>query len=621
VKRVAFFAADVFTLLSLVVVFMAAGCDVSTHRIVRLKNSNAHKVEVRREVRRVLPVGAAVVLDLREYHGCELHLGAAPRGLESEPFIASLRSVDDSVLRTLSFIPDIETVPGASDESSSPDLAETALDPEAERGWIDQRVVLDDESVASVELAAPPPGGVWGEPLFSCPAEMPGRRWNVIMVSLDTLRADRLGVYGSSKQLTPALDRFAHRSIVFENAFTTFPNTLAAHASLFTGYHPSQHQLMVDSGARLPDEAATLAAHFSDSGYATVAFTENAYVSSDLGFHVGFDRYHNGPVGRDGELFPGVASQTFARGIDWLKNRPSAPFFLFLHTYEVHTPYTPTWRARQLRLRADKTSYEGEFDTWFGGIGEIIFNRRLREFTTGELAQIERLYDGEVMVLDEVVENFLTELRLLGLLRDTVVVFFADHGEEFNEHGYLGHGETLHDQAIRIPLIIRAPVSVARSGRISEPVSIIDVARTVADLAGVPPFARSSPGRNLADWVRADRSPTVTAAFSELNKTDASCRDHLQGDLAHCAFGGMSVRDGSYVYIRSSVFDWERLYDAKLDPLETHDISQEHPELLARYRRVLDEHVEAMVASLQPISKARLEKATADKLKALGYTE
>jgi arylsulfatase A-like enzyme len=600
------------------------GCDGvggSSHRLIRLDTVAAEKREIAREVRAVLEGDGPHVFDLRAHRNCELVLGAAPPDPTGAKVLrARLRGEDGSTLGEYDFAIPVEATPDAAESDEVQDYAD-ASDPDPVSGWVDRLIPLDDPRIADVELRMPPAGGAWSRPLLSCPSDESDRRWNVIMVSLDTLRADRLGVYGSSKNLTPSLDRFAHRSVVFENAFTTFPNTLAAHASLFTGYHPSQHGLLVDSAARLPKTANTLAAHFAEQGYSTVGFTENAYVSSDLGFDVGFDRYHNGPDGEGDELFPGVARQTFARGIEWLQDRPSAPFFLFLHTYEVHTPYTPTWRARQLRLKAEGMSYEGEFDTWFGGMGEIVFNRRERTFTPAELAQIERLYDGEVTILDEVVERFLMDLKPLGLLRDTIIVFFSDHGEEFNEHGYLGHGETLHDQAIRISLIVHTPVAMARSRRITEPVSIIDVAATVADLAALPAFAPEGPGRNLADWIRGEQRPTVAPVFSELDKTDASCRDHLQGDLAHCAHGGLSIRDDKYVYIRSKELGWERLYDLRKDPTERVDISDEYEDLVATYRDLASKHEQDMAKSTLPTSTATLAPATAEKLKALGYVE
>jgi len=212
-------------------------------------------------------------------------------------------------------------------------------------------------------------------------------------------------------------------------------------------------------------------------------------------------------------------------------------------------------------------------------------------------------------------------LKPLGLLRDTIIVFFADHGEEFNEHGYLGHGETLHDQAIRIPLFVYTPRAIARSRRITEPVSIIDVAATVADLAGLPAFAPEGPGRDLAGWIRGEQSPVVAPAFSELDKTDASCREHLQGDLAHCDHGGLSIRDDEYAYIRSKTLGWERLYDLKKDPTELVDISDDHTDTVESYRGLASKHEQDIAKSTLPTSAATLAPVTAEKLKALGYVE
>jgi len=608
------------------IVFAVAltGCDGASpgrHAIERLERDDAAKREVARETRRVLPADAPTVVDLRDRQGCELLLAAAPLDFRRDEFHASLRGADGKVLERISLLlPEPVTLAKAVD-AETVDIAERVVDPAKLVGWIDHRISVNDSAIADVELEMPPAGGVWAEPLVSCPVYGRNRPFNVIVVSLDTLRADRLGVYGSTKGLTPALDRFAKQSVLFSNAYTTFPNTLAAHGSLFTGYHPAQHRLMTHPGARLSETAETLAAHFAANGYVTAAFTENAYVSSELGFDIGFDRYNNGPKADDNELFPGVARQTFAQGTDWLRRRPSAPFFLFLHTYEVHTPYTPTWRARQLRLRADNVSYEGEFDTWFGGVGTIIFNRREREFTRAEVEQIERLYDGEVLLLDEVVERFLLDIRKLGLLRDTIVVILSDHGDEFDEHGYLGHGETLHGQVLRIPLIVRVPRSVGRSRRIEEPVSIIDVGATVADLAGLPPFAPKAPGRNLAGWIRGDQRPVVEPAYSELNNSDGSCRDHLQGDLAHCAFGGLAIRDDAHAYIRSSVFGWERLYDLRVDPEELNDIAEDRPDVVSRLRAMADAHEAYTAASALPTGNAELGPDTSEKLKALGYID
>ena len=479
---------------------------------------------------------------------------------------------------------------------------------------------------------------LWGQPLATCPAptdsllDTTTPATNVILVSLDTLRADRLGVYGNRRNLTPNLDRLAHEGALFEQVWAPFPNTLAAHASLFTGLTPSQHGLLPGEDARIPQNTSTLARAFTEQGYRTVAFTENAFVSSAYGFDVGFDSYDNGPEVTENDLFPGAGSVTFGKAANWLKQRPPGPFFMFVHTYEVHAPYAPALDERtQLLLLRLSPSYEGKFEQTYHPLAELAHNTRKITLAPRDLTRIEALYDAETWTVDRQLGGLLDTLNDLGLADSTLLVITSDHGDEFSEHGYMGHGETLYTQALQVPLIFRLPGRVPAGLRVSAPVGLADVGPTVASLLGMPPPFANTPARDLTPLIEnplVETSASDNPVFSELSKNMSSCKGLAPGEndmealkFLNCSYDGVALRDERYTYIESEATGARRLFDRRADPGEFRDIAASQADLVAAYHEAVNGYRKRNEEHETKTAPTSIDPITHDKLRALGYIQ
>jgi arylsulfatase A-like enzyme len=316
----------------------------------------------------------------------------------------------------------------------------------------------------------------------------PTDRPNVILVSLDTLRARSLGAYGYGRDTSPFLDELAQHGAVFEQAMTASVTTSPAHMSLFTGLYPMRHGIREGLDRKAPG-VVTLARRFRDAGYRTAAFTENGYLVRRRGFGAGFSEYTEN-VGEHLKA-PGEARRTFAQARRWLDHHRDTPFFLFVHTYEVHSPYDP------------EPAYAALFagDGASGPDDDAIRDARDR-------------YDREIRIVDDELERLFESLAAAGLDRDTIVAIVSDHGEEFAEHGGFQHGGAVFEESVGVPLIFVAPGRIDGPIRDATPVSIVDVAPTLLDLAGIDALDRID-GTSLAGVLAGDRSVAERSLLAE----------------------------------------------------------------------------------------------------------
>jgi arylsulfatase A-like enzyme len=323
---------------------------------------------------------------------------------------------------------------------------------------------------------------------------------NVLVVVLDTLRADRLGAYGSQRGLTPFLDELAGRSVVFENAYATSSWTSPSVASLFTSRLPLQHGI-VDFESALAGDETTLAESLRALGFATGGFSANFRIADRLGYAQGFDVWeaylaaYVAPAGGKKVRTPYVREHALA-WLDGVWNRRAPrPVFLYLQLMEPHSPYDP---PEPERLRVAPEATRAQIDA----ANALLVGLRFSDLSDEQVALLARLYDGEVAALDAELRTLFAALEERGFLENAFVVVASDHGEEFREHGALLHGLTLFEPGVRVPLFVIGP-GVAAGRRIAQAVSLLDVAPTVLARLGAPPPAGYE-GRSLLPLLRGE---------------------------------------------------------------------------------------------------------------------
>jgi arylsulfatase A-like enzyme len=315
-----------------------------------------------------------------------------------------------------------------------------------------------------------------------------------LLITLDTTRVDSLGIYGNPSGHTPNIDRLARRGVVFDNAVAPIGTTFPSHASMFTGRYPRHHYVRSNYDV-LPDSFDTLAELLKQAGYQTAAWVSFQAMLDVGGLHQGFDE-RSGPLTKkekeSGKQRPGPDVNRMA--LPWLTQSRDAPFFAWLHYFEPHSPYTVTpYASEQLR------GYSGPLAD--GAPVRVFYSlgRRI-PWSPEERKAIRVLYDGEVREADRFVGNVLHSLSAAGLDNDTIVVVTADHGQGLGEHLEVGHGFSLWEDVIRVPLIIRDP-RASQGRRIEARVGIVDLLPTLLELVDVP-IPPGLDGRSLAHSVR-----------------------------------------------------------------------------------------------------------------------
>ena len=449
------------------------------------------------------------------------------------------------------------------------------------------------------------------------------RRPNLLLISLDTLGADHLGLHGYARETSPFIDdALAPRGTVFLRAIAPATTTGPSHMTLFTSLPPSVHGAVSNLGGRpLPDPVPTLAATLRAAGYLTGAVTENGAITKLLGFSRGFDHYEeNASVER---IRPeGHIESTFDAGRDFIARHRDLPWFLFLHTYQVHYPYTPPDPYADLFAEDDLDPPQ---------VVEL--------FSGGRSVYHPVRYDREIRFTDDRLRALWTQLEADGLLDDTLVVILADHGEAFLEHLYLGHGAELHRETVHVPLILVGP-GVPAGLRIDRNVGLADVMPTVLDLLDVP-APPGLLGRSLVplfDDGAEDAALATRPIFSEAWQTAGDTRVGkvkleqptlavTRGDFKLIRYRDPAARDGSNRR--------HALYDLAADPFEQSDLladslalSGPAAEQLAQLSGLLDAYESEnarRAAELGVVPDAlptgEIDPERIEKLRALGYIE
>lgn len=444
---------------------------------------------------------------------------------------------------------------------------------------------------------------VWSDPVLLAPGDALAAPRNLVLISLDTLRADRLPSYDYPRDTAPFIEaRLARQGVVFEHAFSAASTTGPSHMTAFTARTPSAHGLRDNIvKSHLSPEILTLAEQLRAAGFATGAVTEDGALAIGSGVERGFESYRE--FHPDGEL-PHRAETTFGAGRAWIDRHPDRRFLLFVQTYQTHTPY---------RAPDDTPPLSGPPPTLAGEHAGL----RLRKDWQPEA------YDREIRYVDQAVRGFVEGLDAAGILDDTLVVLFSDHGEAFLEHGYLHHGGGIHEEVLHVPLIIAGP-GIAAGRRVSAPVGLVDLLPSLLELLGLPPDPGAM-GRSFAGLVRgedADPSWWERPIFSE---SWAPRRVELvEGKIRKVERRPptLAVRRGTRKLIREPGPDGDRYayYDLATDPDERVDLFAAQPEQAADLRALLDGYL-AETALPASTPDDDLDPAHQAALRALGYLE
>ena len=388
---------------------------------------------------------------------------------------------------------------------------------------------------------------------------------NVLLITMDTTRADHLGCYGGATIVTPVLDLLAESGVRFEQAFTQVPITLPAHTSLLTGVYPPEHGLRVNGRHALGAELPTLADFFQAHGYRTGAFLGTAILDAHYGLSRGFETYDD-EMPKDGngrKLAQRPANQVCRQALDWLTQVKDQRFMAWIHFYDPHTPYQapPDFSQR---------------------IGDP--------------------YDAEIAFMDANIHQLLEWLKANDLTSRTLIVAVADHGESLGEHGYEWHQLLVYDAMMRVPLIFSLPGRLPEGKTHRGLVELVDVLPTVLNLMGWD-IPEQVSGVAVAPGLEAD-GPAGRICYGE-------------SDYPFDSFGWGKLRclfDQRWKYIRAPVVE---LYDRQADPRELHNLAEQHPEIVERMERELAAR-EADMASYR-VGEIIVDAETRRALESLGY--
>lgn len=333
----------------------------------------------------------------------------------------------------------------------------------------------------------------WSTPAVMVPprevAPRPEPARNVIVLLVDTLRADRLRAYNPSSRVeTPTFDRIASEGVLFEQAQSPENWTKPACASVLTGLTPMTHGAKTAEAA-LPSSAELVSETFHDAGFATGSFIANGYVSDRFGFDQGWDSYNN--YIRSGQSTE--AENVFAEAGDFIERHRNERFFVYIQTIDPHVPYDPP--TSFLRMY-DPSNYSGAVQPRL--TPDLLARAKQRRVSFGEAdrVRLEALHDGEITYHDHHFGLFLERLAELGVADDTLIVITSDHGEEFDDHGSWGHGHSIFQELLAVPLVFHMPGHLPAGRRVEHTVSTLNIAQTILDLSGVEGLDRAE-GRSL----------------------------------------------------------------------------------------------------------------------------
>ena len=491
--------------------------------------------------------------------------------------------------------------------------------------------------------------GFWGGPTLRARVEPPpsagsqraalSRPQGIILVWADTLRRDHLGLYGHGRPTTPVLDRLAREGTVFRDCIGQATWTKVATPSLLTSLYPSSHGVH-DFMDRLPGSAHTLAESFRDAGYATLSLSSISFTGKFTNLHQGFEEVHE-----SGSLSDQGSSKTSREYVDrllpWLEAHRDVPFFVFLHVSDSHDPYKPyppydtMWADAARRgehERQDKELRKRIADPLLRHMGSAMPTREdlaAAKIPAEEYVSYDRdWYDGSIRGMDAEIGRLVERLRALGLDGRTLLLFTADHGEEFLDHGRMLHGQSVYGELNHLPLIFWSPAIVPSGREVDETVETVDLMPTLLEISRLPvpaaaqgnsllPLLLPSPpgtGRAAGQWDRpavSEKAQTEDGGSPPPRETASTAIVYRGFKLIH----NLKRPEGRPEF---------ELYDHRADPRDLRDVAAAHPDVVERLTRELAawrQVAERARLKGDTDSAAQLSAEELERLRALGYIQ
>lgn len=437
----------------------------------------------------------------------------------------------------------------------------------------------------------------------------------VVIISVDTQRPDRLGLYGNAPDVSPVTDALGQQSVVFDQALANSPYTLPSHMSMLTGLDPVAHGVKRE-GCLLSSRVVTLAEALKENGYECGAFTDGGYVSARYGFSQGFHVFDDKRDERPGAI--NGMSRIAPLALDWLDKHAEEDVFLFMHTFDVHAPYQEgdpevieRFRKRPVR--------DGSADHELHRLGFMHQQQGQRIAEYGRMAELLNDYDAGVFEADRGIGRIVDWLKAHDRFDNALIIVTSDHGESFADHGiHVGHGISLTDDEVHIPLVLKLPQAQGAGTRLDAPVSLVDIPPTVLDVFGLPPVPEMQ-GESLLGLLRGQPRkhdfvfgyspntesifvmrkgwkyisppsiPPMIVAQRHLGPTLPSDGGPEPPDAEDYIFGpkdkGITLRYASKtdpLAIRDVIQTGNRLYDRAADPRELHDVWEENKDDVGR---------------------------------------
>lgn len=470
-------------------------------------------------------------------------------------------------------------------------------------------------------------------------ADFEGPYKHVLLISLDTTRADALACYGGTAARTPRLDRLAASGVRFADVTAPAPSTLSSHTSIMTGLYPRRHGV-ARNGFMIHGDNVLLAEVLQQAGFHTAGFIGSFALDELFGFNQGFDHWDQefsiefDPRYADQNQRP--AEQVTDAVLAHVGNYDGSDrLFLFAHYFDVHSPYAPpepflseyakSWMTsdfgvieRQVTLHQERLTGK-QFQIYSDGIPRSLASRADGEMIPGD-DNLAALYAGELAHLDDQVGRLLDGLEERGILQDCIVILTADHGETFWEHGdFWHHGAWVYQTNVDVPLIIQLPDGRGAGSVVSQPVSSVDIYPTVLGLLGLS-LPEPVAGVDLSTAIDGMQMP-LRALFTEATQPVSSV---LEGKSKWAnQYKTKAIRKGRWKYIQAPYISYEELYDLQTDPAERHNLMEELTPELKEVLRSLQQELVAwiLVEEGRPSEfNATQIDAVLKRLEALGYT-